>query len=214
MPDVDRLFTEYQAEHRAGSEPDPRRYLEQVQGADRAELEALMDGYLARAPGREWNPEAFRGSAAERFVEAFAPSITADAGVWPTLLPRLRNAAQLKRADLVTRLAAALGAPESEAKVGDYYHQMEQGSLPVEGISDRVLEALGAIVGRSAAGLRSAGRSMAPPGAGPAAAGGVFARAATVDPAYAEPATPATASASPGTAGWDDVDELFRGRAA
>ena len=64
----------------------------------------------------------------------------------------------MRRAELVSRLAAELGAGDREAKVAGYYHAMEQGTLPAAGVSDRVLEALGRIVGESAAALRAAGR--------------------------------------------------------
>ena len=45
-----------------------------------------------------------------------------------------RAKAQLKRSDLVARLAAALGAQDKQAKVGSYYHEMERGLLPSEGV--------------------------------------------------------------------------------
>ena len=50
MTDLDRLFGEYVAEHQAGGEADPRDYLSRVSAAERAELAALIDAYLARAP--------------------------------------------------------------------------------------------------------------------------------------------------------------------
>ncbi len=55
MTEVDRLFESYINEHRAGGEAQPWAYLEQVEGADREELAALLDAYLARAPGAEWD---------------------------------------------------------------------------------------------------------------------------------------------------------------
>ncbi len=55
---------------------------------------------------------------------------------------RLRERAQVKRAELVERLAEALGRRPSEEKVASYYHEMEQGSLDSEGVSRAVLEAL------------------------------------------------------------------------
>ena len=50
MSDVDRLLADYIAEHRAGGEADPREYLSRASPAERAELAALIDAYLARAP--------------------------------------------------------------------------------------------------------------------------------------------------------------------
>ncbi len=80
--------------------------------------------------------------------------------MWPALLPRLRNRAGLKRSQLVERLASALGTGDKTDKVAVYYHQMEQGTLPARGVSDRVLEALGQLVGETAQALRSAGRAV------------------------------------------------------
>jgi hypothetical protein len=82
--------------------------------------------------------------------------------------------------------------------------------LPSSGVSGRVLEALGPIVDASAELLRRAGE---PFGGGPGPAEGpVFARTAPPAPEHegeAETAPPARARAE--DAGWDEVDELFRG---
>ena len=95
---------------------------------------------------------------------------------------------------------------DREDKVAGYYHQMEQGLLPAAGVSDRVLEALGRIVGETAQALREAGSALRPPSEGPAAApAAAFARRA-----YAEAAPPPEAPAAQ-EAEWDEVDELFRG---
>ena len=78
MPDdVQKLLSEYIAEHRAGGEADPLAYLERADEGDRPELAPLIDGYLARSPGRDWDPEAYAGSAAERVADelgALAPA--------------------------------------------------------------------------------------------------------------------------------------------
>ena len=123
------------------------------------------------------------------------------------MLPRLRDRAGLKRSALVDRLAAALGVEDRREKVAGYYHEMEQGLLPAAGVSDRVLEALGRIVGETAQALRDAGRALTPSGEGPAAPAAAFARRA-----YAEPAGAPSPGTQPPPAGeWDEVDELFRG---
>ena len=73
--DVQKLLSEYIAEHRAGGEADPLVYLDRADEADRAELAELIDAYLARSPGREWDAEAYEGSAAERVAESFGRSL-------------------------------------------------------------------------------------------------------------------------------------------
>jgi hypothetical protein len=216
MSDVEQLLSEYIAAHRAHGDADPRDYLARVEGLDRRELAALIDAYLARAPRRDWDPQAYRDSGIERQVEALSRSLSGEAGLWPSLLPRLRTRARLRRIEVVGRLAAALGVEGREDKVGLYYHEMEQGSLASEGVSDSVLDALGRILGQSASALREAGRPLGPgPGAGAGAAAAppraAFTRMAR--PAEgAEPPAAAAAGPAPDKPAWDEVDELFRGR--
>ena len=199
MTDVQRLLEEFIAENRAGGVADPAAYLARVSGVERAELEALIDGYLARAPRRAFDRAGFEASPAARVVASLAGS----SGTWPALLPRLRDRARLKRAELVARLAAELGVGGREAKVAFYYDAMEQGTLASSGVSDRVLEALGRIVGESAAALRAAGAFAPPPPPPPAPARAAFARGAA--PMMAAPA------AAGGGAASDEVDRLFTG---
>jgi hypothetical protein len=210
MTDVSGLLAEFIADDRAGGPADPAAYLARAaSGEDRAELEALIDGYLARAPRRAFDAAAFEASPAARVVASLAGS----SGTWPSLLPRLRDRARLKRAELVARLAADLGVGGREAKVASYYHAMEQGTLASSGVSDRVLEALGRIVGESAAVLRAAG-TLAPPPPPPPAPGAAFARVAAPAPAFrAAGGAPARARAEAAEPERDEVDELFTGGA-
>ena len=212
MSDVDRLLSEYIEEHRAGGKADPVEYVERVEGTDRAELEALIDGYLARAPRRAWNADAFRGSAAETMAASLEKSLDGVAGLWPAVLPGLRERARLKRAELVARLASALGVSGGEQKVADYYHRMEQGTLPASGVSDRVLEALGDLVGTTAAALRRAGQAAAGPGGAAPATGAVFARKARLDEELLHDLVAPPAPSAPAQhEGPDEVDRLFTG---
>jgi hypothetical protein len=207
MSDVDRLLAEYVAEHRAGGDADPREFLTRASPPQRTELAALIDAYLARAPRQPFDEAVFRGSTAERTVDDLERAIAGQAGLWPALLPRLRDRAGLKRSELVERLAAALGVGDRKDKVAGYYHEMEQGLLPAQGVSDRVLSALAQLVGETTQALREAGRALMPTGEGPAAAPAAFARRA-----YAEPAeAPASAAQPPRVGEWAEVDQLFRG---
>jgi hypothetical protein len=92
-------------------------------------------------------------------------------------------------------------------KVAGYYHEMEQGLLPAQGVSDRVLDALGQLVGETARALRDAGRALTPPSEGRLAAPAAFARRAPAEPAEA----PSQGAHPPQETEWDEVDELFRG---
>ncbi len=205
MTEVEQLFADYKALHQSGAEADPRPFLQRLEGNDREQLSGLIDAYLARAPRQ---PEAAPSPAAAAVTDSLERSLAGSSGLWPALLPRLRNRARMRRADLVAELAARLGAQAQQPKVASYYHQMEQGLLPASGVSDTVLEALGRIVGYTREGLRQAGGLPAPGGTAPAA-GAVFTR-----PALGEPPAPEEAGPPSGAAAeqdWDQVDRLFRG---
>lgn len=210
--DVKKLLSEYIAEHRAGGEADPVAFVERAQGADRNELAALIDAYLERSPGRDWDPAAYQGSEAERVADELGRSLLGTAGLWPTILPRLRKQARLTRGQVVERLSAALGAKGREEKVGGYYHGMEHGTLESSGVSERVLAALGEIYGTSAEKLREFGEPLGGGGLGDAP---VMARLAKIDPDYAgapleAPAADRAAPVAP-AGDLDEIDELFTG---
>lgn len=208
MADAYTLLQQYISEHRGGGDADPRRWLDQVEGPERAKLAGLIDVYLEQAPMRAWDPDAFRESGLGDFATRLNESLYSDAGLWPVLLPSLRERARLKRSDLVARLAAALGAQDKQEKVGSYYHRMETGELPSEGVNDKVLDALGSILGQSAEALRNAGRVIGGAGEAAAEVEPAFARSVLADQMVAESRAPA----SPGTEEEpDEVDRLFRG---
>src|SRR5215210_6574823 len=125
MREVERLRKQFIAEFDAGRVPDPGEYLAQVDGADRRALEALLDAYLEQAPRRAFDPAAFAASPARDLADDLTQALGGQAGTWPVLLPRLRQTARLRRADLVQRLSTALGVTGREEKVGRYYHEME-----------------------------------------------------------------------------------------
>src|SRR3954447_1033937 len=185
MNSVDDLFNRYRAAYRAGEDADPRPYLDRLAGTDRRELEALIDAFLARAPRHDFDAEAFarfqQQPLAQRVVDSVTQGLDAQAS-WSLLLPRARDRARLRRSELVDRLAGELGVGDRRDKVARYYHEMEQGTLPARGVSERVLAALARIVDVSVEQLRAAGRTVGPqasPGAAP-----VFARSATPSPEF------------------------------
>ena len=204
MADLDQLLRGFKDEHERGERADPQRYLAQVSGQDRFALETMIDAYLATAPRREWDEERFAASRAAELVGGIEDSVFGVSGAWPTLLPRLRNRAQILREDLTARLAEALGVGDHAEKVHVYYHQMESGMLPPEGVSQRVLDALGRLVGVSGERLREAGSAAGDIAAGPEM---TFARSAPA----AEPADLELRAPAPQGEEWDEVDQLFRG---
>lgn len=217
MSSVDEIFSAFVREHRSGGEADPRAYLERARSeAERRELIALIEAYLRRAPGRRWDPDAFATSRAARVVDSILAGVELEQEDreeetvgWAELLPELRHRLRIMRRDLVARLAEALGVPDHVEKVGAYYHRMELEDLPVEGISDRVLEALGSILQVSAETLRRAGSVRSGERPGPRV---VFQRTAYPDEQEGgEPAGGERAGAAPQAGEPDLVDELFTG---
>jgi hypothetical protein len=207
MADLDRLLDELAADYEAGREVDPAALLDRVDPDQRQELAARIDSYLMTAPPRKWDPEAYEGSLAQQAVDRVYESIVAESGTWPELLPALRDQARIKRADLVSRLAKALGftAAAQVEKVGDYYNRMEHGQLRPAGVSGRVIDALAAILGTEPGRIRAAG--------GGAELGGrdvAFARTAFPNAEFAEADMGAPverrAADEPGR---DEIDVLF-----
>lgn len=208
MDSVETLLHEYIAEHRRGGEADPGAYLSRAAPAERRELALLIDGFLARAPRAPRSQQPSSDPRREATIDALSRSIGGVAGLWPALLPRLRDRAGLKRRDLVERLAGSLGLGDRVPKVERYYHEMELGLLPARGVSDTVLEALGKLVGATAAELRDAGTVL---GAGLRAGttqAEAFARTASI---VERRLSPSMSSPNEAVEQWDEVDELFRG---
>jgi len=221
MTDADRLLEEFILARRAGDAPDPLAWVDRAEGAERERLSGLLSDYFRYAPRRSFDRAAFSGSDAERVVNAARPVLAGSAESWPALLPRLRIAAHLLREDLVTRLAGALGVtnPAGTEKVAWYYHHMEQGDLPADGVSDRVLSALASIVETTSDALRAAGGGPAEGAGGGGAFGGlalphsasapVFARSTNLG-APAAPSGPADAGYAAAQEPGDDLDEIDR----
>ena len=216
MADLERLLEAFVAAFEAGERPDPNEWVEGVSDVERQELSSLIDRYLMTAPRRAWDPKAYETSLAKAAVDQVYESIEGVSGSWPELLPHLRNRARVKRSELVARLSEALGVgsePRRLEKVADYYNRMEHGWLPAEGVSGRVIEALAGIVGVDPETLRSAGRGAF---SSPVVEEQAFARTVLDELAYSAASEPDADAlpappASPGTAGRDEIDELFTG---
>ncbi len=109
----------------------------------------------------------------------------------------------------MAELAVRLGAEDQRAKVGDYYHQMEQGTLPADGVSDTVLEALGDDRRRGRDALRKAGSALGPGPEGSTRWTPTFARGACRS--KSKLCAPRRRRESPDAPEPDEVDRLFTG---
>ena len=211
LTDIDRLITEYVAAYeQSGVAPDPQPYLQRAPDSERAALAKRIEEILLSAPRRAWDPKAFEATLGSPLMREIEAAVRGESGLWPALLPRLRNAARLKRREVVQQLAQELGVAGREEKVGRYYHEMEQGLLDERGVSDRVIQALAGILGASADTLREAGSALGSASFGtqgqPAT---VYTRTALPDSAYPSAAEQEPAQRS--EEAWDEVDELFAG---
>src|SRR4051794_10282104 len=92
MTDVDRLLRDYIDRFESGDSVDPRDLLDELDGAERRKLSTLIEGYLEHAARpREWDPEAFEGSVADRAVSRVAAGWAEEASEQTSELVRLRN---------------------------------------------------------------------------------------------------------------------------
>jgi hypothetical protein len=125
---VELLFDEFAARYARGEHPDAREYLERA-GEGRDELARLLDGFLAAAPVQP---------PSEETLALFASLLAQEP---PLLAERVRRG--WRRDQIVEWICERFGiGDEQREKVGDYWHRLETGLLPVSGISARLHEAL------------------------------------------------------------------------
>jgi hypothetical protein len=210
-PDPDRTLSEFIDAWNAGRRPDVDAFLAEVDEADRERLASEIVAFLAFAPTPEYDDDALAAIHAEPVVASAAAARHAPGGLWPALLPRLRERAALSTGQLAAGLVAALGLPsDREPKTRGYLERLEAGDLEARGVSGRVLDGLSRLLGVPRADLDGAGAFGRPPA--PAAA--LFrAEGPGADALRDDLDVIADALAAPPTAGWDEVDELFRGGA-
>ena len=203
----DTLFEQFVAAFEASADTDPLAFVRRAAPDARLDLASRIDAYLEGAPRRPLDQMPADDRSTEAIVDGLARSLASDAGVWPAMLPRLRDRARLRRADLVARLADALGVSSQREKVKRYYHEMELGTLPPDGVSDKVLDALAKILDSSRERLRDAGIQLGEPAPGLPRV--VFMRTARGE--AADQAAGSSAATNAGEAQFDEVDELFLG---
>lgn len=208
MTSPDRLLNDFVDAWSAGERPRVEDYLERAPEGDRDELALLINAFLEEAPQPKYSAETLAQIQAEPAVAELSALIDSQAGFWPSLLPRLRERAELTRDEVVKRLAQALALEGREDRIKPYYHQMESGTIDPAGVSRKVLEALSRIFGVELSEIEEAGDFA---GLGAAVPTSAYMRSETVleSRAHAYDELPAAGAGDPGP--WDEVDELFRG---
>ena len=183
MPELFELFDDYAAAYARGERPQAREYLARA-GPQADELAGLIDQFLKRSPVAEPDEETMTVVGA--LVEGHPP------------LLELRVQRGLRREQVVDALVRLLGLDvKKEAKVADYYHQLEGGLLEPRSVDRRVWDALAETFKTRVDDLVA----WRPPPAEPAP---VYLRASRAPAATAPLARPAAAEIEP-----DEIDELF-----
>lgn len=208
---VTEAYDEYVAGFRAGH-GDPSPYLDRFEGRERRELELLIESFIATGPVSDPDPADPRVDA---IFERVLAELDGQSGGLSEYLALLRQKAGKTQSAVVSALSKSVGATPAEAeKIDEYYHQLEWGSLPAGGLSERLYGMLGKILSTEPERLKEAAAAFGPRYG--AASGPVFARSdnrveldeASVAPRIAGFASPdeSDESARP-----DRIDELFTG---
>lgn len=208
------LLSDFIDDWNAGRRPDVRSFLQRVPaGADRDDLAAQLTQWLEVAPTPDYDEPTRAAIRAEPTVQRVLAAADVEAGLWPQVLPALRERSGLSLADLASRLAQrfGFGAPETERTAG-YLERMEHGELEPSRISRRLLDALSQALGTSADALADAatfGRGLRPTTAG----GTLYRKDEGVEAWVASDLELLSAAAfEPAPAApLDDVDRLFLG---
>src|SRR4051794_6272821 len=128
MASAEQLLAEFRAAWTAGQRPRVEDYLDRVDPRQRAELVSLLEGFLQEAPGPEYSEEVREAIRREPAVQEAVTAFGGSSGMWPSLLPRLRKRARLRRDEVVALLVKSLGLPPSaRPKARRYLHAMEAG---------------------------------------------------------------------------------------
>lgn len=172
----DRLLSEFIDDWNAGRRPDVRAFLRRVPtGPDRDELAEQLGHWLELAPTPLYAEPARAAIRADPVVQRVFAAAGQDAGLWPQVLPELRERSGLSVAQLAARVAERFGldAPETERAQG-YLARLEAGDLEPSRVSRRLLDALSDLLGVGPGTLADAG--LFGRGLRPATAGGTLFR--------------------------------------
>ena len=210
----DHLLSDFIDDWNAGRRPDVRSYLQRVPaGPGREELAEQLTRWLEVAPTPAYDEPTRAAIRAEPVVQRVFAAADDEAGLWPQVLPALRERSGISLADLASQIAErfGFGAPET-ARTAGYLERMERGDLEPSRISRRLLDALSQALGTSADALADAasfGRGLQPATAG----GTLYRKDEEVEAWVAEDLELLSAAAlEPAPAArLDDVDRLFLG---
>ncbi len=154
-----QLLSQFIDEWNAGQRPDVRAYLQRVpDGPDRDELAEDLGRWLALAPSPEYDDATRAAIRAEPVVQRLFAAADQDAGLWPQVLPALRERSRFSVAQLASRITERFGLGASEtARTEQYLVHLESGELEPTRVSRRLLTALAELLGVGPDSLADAG---------------------------------------------------------
>jgi len=235
MSRADERFEAFTLAMRGGNAVDLAAVFDGLDRLERLELEDMIDGFMSSSESAPADLASFEATLQEDpYLDRLGRAVEGVSGLWPSTLPRLRGRAKLGRDEIASRLADELGNPDGSDKIKAYYHDMEWGELPAEGVNDQVIESLARILDaepdelRQAGSFGSASRMSGDAPHRPAETAqhrsgrglgrfAVFARMigtnqeASASPMMSNRAPTPPAIPGTGDDGWDETDRLFRG---
>ncbi|WP_354699014.1 hypothetical protein DSM112329_04715 [Paraconexibacter sp. AEG42_29] len=170
IPTTETLLNEFIDAWNAGERPSVRTYLRRVpEGDARDRLATELESWLEAAPTPRYSNTARAAIRAEPVVQRVFSAAGEDAGLWPVVLPELRQRARLSLSDVAGRIAQRFGlAARDEERAATYLGELEAGRLEPTRVSRRLLETLADVLGASPGTLADAasfGRPLRPAGA-------------------------------------------------
>jgi transcriptional regulator with XRE-family HTH domain len=207
MVSIDRVLSEFIDDWNAGRRPQVDDYLDRVPETERAELATQLMTRLEVAPSPAFDAPTREQIRSEPVARATIDAMASEAGIWPELLPSLRQRSSLSVRELAKKLVAAVGLDaRSEAKTERYLGELEAGSLNPARVSTTIIEKLAAILRVDSSLLDQAG--------GPAFRPAPMFRA-TIEPGaeslrHMEVLADMLTAKAP-EEDWDEVDQLFQG---
>lgn len=213
MSTTDQVLSDFIDAWSAGRRPRVPDYLARVpQGVVRDELADSITSWLEVAPRPRYDEATRAEIRDEPIVQRVFQAVGEDAGLWPDVIPRLRERARLSLRELALRLVERFQLGDGNAdRATDYMGRMERGELEPSRVSRRLLEALGETLGASGRTLSDAARLGS--GFRPAAAGGTLFRsdADADEQVVRDIEALSRAAMAPAPAPIDELDRLFTG---
>jgi transcriptional regulator with XRE-family HTH domain len=213
MSTTEQVLSDFIDAWNAGRRPRVRDYLARVpDGAQRDDLADQISSWLEVAPTPDYDAAARAEIRAEPVVQQIFEAVGQDAGLWPQLVPRLRERRGWSVSQLAERLVARFGLPRAdEARTAAYVAQLEHGDLEPSRLSRRLVDALADLLGASPGTFADAGglTTMLRP---PAAGASLMRAEERPDAQFLEDIELLSRAAMrPAPAPMDEVDRLFLG---